>query len=101
MAKESKKVEGGPETPPPQVGTPVEGNPETQGVPPVQGIKPATGSPPVTVKASLPRRFRAGRAFGTEPVTISAGELTEEEFGLILSDPYLAVTEVGGRSTGT
>lgn len=77
MAKETKKIENAPEA----------SDPATAG-----GGKPATGSPEIKVKASLPRRYRIGRAFGTEPVTIPAGELTQEDFEALLADPYLAVT---------
>lgn len=83
MGKETKKIEGAPEA----------SDPATAG-----GGKPATGSPEVRVRASLPRRYRVGRAFGTEPVTIAAGELTREDFETLMADPYLAVTVVDAKA---
>jgi hypothetical protein len=50
--------------------------------------------PALRVKASLPRRYRAGLAFGAEPVTIEAGTLTEEQLKAVVSDPFLGVTEL-------
>lgn len=50
--------------------------------------------PALKVKASLPRRYRAGLAFGSEPVTIEAGTLTGDQLQAIISDPFLGFTEV-------
>lgn len=50
--------------------------------------------PPLKVKASVPRRYRGGLAFGAEPVTIDAGTLTEDQLKAIISDPFLGVTEL-------
>lgn len=53
----------------------------------------AVPHPALVVKASLPRRHRAGRAFGPHPVTIEAGTLTARELKAIMDDPYLGVSE--------
>lgn len=87
MAKEPKKVEG------------AASEASDPAAAAASGAQVAdTGSPEVTVKASLPRRYRIGRAFGTEPVTIAAGELTREDFETVMADPYLAVTVVGVKA---
>lgn len=70
---------------------------------PSVGVQPAAPSDPeppaavgarhpaFTVRASQPRRMRAGRAFGPEPVTIAADTLSDAEIEAIASDPVLSI----------
>jgi hypothetical protein len=46
----------------------------------------------VVVTASQPVRWRIGRQFGREPVSIAADELTEAEAVALAEDPLLTVT---------
>lgn len=57
-------------------------------------IVDALDHPALSVKASIPRRHRAGLAFGSLPTVVPAGTLTREQMEAILADPYLAVAEV-------
>lgn len=75
MAKEAKKIEP---------------------AAPDAGQKPAGRM--LSVKASVPRRFRAGREFGKDPVIIDPAELSEGELRVILSDPYLGTSEVRAKA---
>lgn len=49
--------------------------------------------PALTVVVTGPKegRRRAGRAFGPEPVSIQAEELTEDEIAALQADPFLRV----------
>lgn len=52
--------------------------------------------PPLAVRASVPRRYRGGIAFGAEPVVIPASTLTVEQLQAIVDDPFLGVVELKG-----
>lgn len=54
------------------------------------------GPPEKTVVVIGPARgrWRIGRRFGQEPVSIAADEITEAEFALLMADPELAVSIV-------
>ncbi|CAM5398389.1 hypothetical protein AFEL58S_01995 [Afipia felis] len=54
----------------------------------------AVSHPALKVRASVPRRYRGGIAFGAEPVVIPAGTLTAEQLQAIVNDPCLGVAEV-------
>jgi hypothetical protein len=45
------------------------------------------------VRASVPRRYRGGIAFGIEPVIIPAGTLTAEQLEAIVNDPCLGIVD--------
>ncbi|MCA0849691.1 HI1506-related protein [Salipiger thiooxidans] len=58
----------------------------------LDGTSAATGQPLVVVVTG-PRkgRWRAGRHFTAEPVTIPAGDLSEDEIAALQGDPRLSV----------
>ena len=71
---------------------------ENSGTPPdasKQAERPAgaVDHPALKVRASVPRRHRAGLAFGNEPVIIPASTLTAEQMEAIVNDPFLGVSE--------
>ncbi|PWE29969.1 hypothetical protein DDZ14_16130 [Maritimibacter sp. 55A14] len=45
-------------------------------------------------------RWRAGRKFGPEPVTIPVADLSLEEIGALQSDPHLSVSETTVEDAG-
>ena len=47
--------------------------------------------PVVTIKGPAKGRWRAGRHFGPDIVTIPAGELTEAQIEALMDDPELSV----------
>jgi hypothetical protein len=60
--------------------------------------QPETASEPaptVVVTALQAGRWRAGRQFGRDPVSIPAEDLTESEFTALKDDPLLSVQVVG------
>lgn len=72
---------------------------QTGTMPPVTGTEadaPRKGPPGVTVivTALQARRWRIGRAFGHEPTTIPAEELTEDEARALQADPLLTIQVV-------
>lgn len=57
-------------------------------------IFPTPTPPTVIVKGPAKGRWRIGRQFGAEPVSIPVTELTEEQYRALLADPELLVTIV-------
>ncbi|ODR93531.1 hypothetical protein AUC70_11745 [Methyloceanibacter stevinii] len=49
--------------------------------------------PVLKVTAKQDHRRRAGLSFGREPVTIRAGEITQEQFEAIMADPVLVASK--------
>lgn len=56
---------------------------------------PSDPEPTVVVTALQPSRWRIGRHFGAEPVSIPAEELSEDEFAALKADPLLSIQIVG------
>ncbi|MFN7003756.1 MAG: hypothetical protein ACK4NW_10045 [Roseinatronobacter sp.] len=68
----------------------------TISAPDVQAITPPAVNPPAgeitfVIKGPAKGRWRAGRKWGAEPVTLSIDELDEDKFVLLCSDPTLKV----------
>lgn len=55
-------------------------------------VFPTLAPPTVIVKGPAKGRWRIGRQFGTEPVSIPATELTHEQYKALIADPELLVT---------
>ena len=57
-------------------------------------VWPTPTPPTVIVKGPAKGRWRIGRHFGAEPVSIPATELAEEQYNALIADPELLVTSV-------
>ena len=57
-------------------------------------VWPTPTPPTVIVKGPAKGRWRIGRQFGAEPVSIPVTELTEEQYRALIGDPELLVTIV-------
>ena len=60
---------------------------------PPAGIEPAGPVPSLTITSSINGFRRAGRAWSSEPTTVSAAEFTPEQLAQLRAEPRLTIVE--------